>query len=146
MWPHRQKPTRLLCPWDSLGKNTGVGCHFLLQCMKVKSLSRVWPFGNPLGYRLPGSPIHRIFPGKNTGVVCHFLLQGIFPAQESNLGLPHCRQNCLSSEPPGKLGHLVDQKYLKGSQIQWRNIMNLRATTHVLLSLLINLINYLLSP
>ena len=32
--PHRQQPTRLLCPWDSPGKNTGVGCHFLLQCMK----------------------------------------------------------------------------------------------------------------
>ena len=35
--PHRWKPTRLPCPWDSPGKNTGVGCHFLLQCMKVKS-------------------------------------------------------------------------------------------------------------
>ena len=35
--PHRQQPTRLPCPWDSPGKNTGVGCHFLLQCMKVKS-------------------------------------------------------------------------------------------------------------
>ena len=34
--PHRQQPTRLRCPWDSPGKNTGVGCHFLLQCMKVK--------------------------------------------------------------------------------------------------------------
>ena len=34
-------PTRLLCPWDSPGKNTGVGCHFLLQCMKVKSESEV---------------------------------------------------------------------------------------------------------
>ena len=34
-------------PWDSLGKNTGVGCHFLLQCMKVKSLSRVWPSATP---------------------------------------------------------------------------------------------------
>ena len=34
--PHRRPPTRLLCPWDSPGKNTGVGCHFLLQCMKVK--------------------------------------------------------------------------------------------------------------
>ena len=31
--PHRRQPTRLLCPWDSPGKNTGVGCHFLLQCM-----------------------------------------------------------------------------------------------------------------
>ena len=43
--PHRQQPTRLPCPWDSPGKNTGVGCHCLLQCMKVKvkvkSLSRV---------------------------------------------------------------------------------------------------------
>ena len=35
MRPQRRQPTRLLCPWDSPGKNTGVGCHFLLQCMKV---------------------------------------------------------------------------------------------------------------
>ena len=39
--PHRWQPTRLLCPWDSPGKNTGVGCHFLLQCVKVKSFSRI---------------------------------------------------------------------------------------------------------
>ena len=37
--PHRRQPTRLPHPWDSPGKNTGVGCHFLLQCMKVKSES-----------------------------------------------------------------------------------------------------------
>ena len=37
--PQRQQPTRLPCPWDSPGKNAGVGCHFLLQCMKVKSES-----------------------------------------------------------------------------------------------------------
>ena len=41
VWPHRWQPTRFPCPWDSLGKNTGVGCHFLLQCMKVKSESEV---------------------------------------------------------------------------------------------------------
>ena len=43
--PHRWQPTSLPRPWDSPGKNTGVGCHFLLQCIKVKvkSLSRVWP-------------------------------------------------------------------------------------------------------
>ena len=41
MRPHRQQPTRLLCLWDSPGKNTGVGCHFLLQCVKVKSESEV---------------------------------------------------------------------------------------------------------
>ena len=39
--PNGLQPTRLLCPWDSPGKNTGVGCHFLLPCMKMKSLSRV---------------------------------------------------------------------------------------------------------
>ena len=39
--PHRQQPTRLPRPWDSPGKNTGVGCHFHLQCMKVKSESEV---------------------------------------------------------------------------------------------------------
>ena len=37
--PHRQQPTRLLCPWDSPGKNTGVGCQFLLQCTNVKEWS-----------------------------------------------------------------------------------------------------------
>ena len=47
--PHRRQPTRLPRPWDSPGKNTGVGCHFLLQCMKVKvkSLSCVWLFAIP---------------------------------------------------------------------------------------------------
>ena len=44
---HRQQPTRLPYPWDSPGKNTGVGCHFLLQCRKVKSLSRVRLFTTP---------------------------------------------------------------------------------------------------
>ena len=39
--PHRRQPTRLPCPWDSPGKNTGMGCHFLLQCKKVKSESEV---------------------------------------------------------------------------------------------------------
>ena len=49
MRPHRWQPTKLLCPWDSPGKNTGVGCHFLLQCMevKVKSLSHVQLLGTP---------------------------------------------------------------------------------------------------
>ena len=37
MPPHRWQPTRLPRPWDSPGKNTGVGCHFLFQCLKVKS-------------------------------------------------------------------------------------------------------------
>ena len=40
VWPHRRQPTRLPRPWDSPGKNTGVGCHFRLQCRKVKSESK----------------------------------------------------------------------------------------------------------
>ena len=57
--PHRRQPTRLPRPWDSPGKNTGVGCHFLLQCIKVKvkSLSHVWLFATPwtAAYQTPPS-------------------------------------------------------------------------------------------
>ena len=63
--PHRRQPTRLPRPWDSPGKNTGVGCHFLLQCMKVKSESEVaqscLTLSNPMDCNLPGSSIHGIF-------------------------------------------------------------------------------------
>ena len=66
--PHRQKPVRLLRPWDSPGKNTGVGCHFLLQCMKVKSereVSQSCPtLQDPMDCSLPGSPVHRIFQAR----------------------------------------------------------------------------------
>ena len=62
--PHRQQPTRLLCPWDSPGKNTRVGCHFLLQCMKVKSESEVTQscltLRDPMDCSLPSSSIHGI--------------------------------------------------------------------------------------
>ena len=62
---HRWQPTRLPRPWDSPGKNTGVGCHFLLQCMKVKSESEVaqscLTLSDPMDYSLPGSSIHGIF-------------------------------------------------------------------------------------
>ena len=63
--PLRRQPTRLLCLWDSPGKNTGVGCHFLLQCMKVKSESEVAQscliLRNPMDCSLPGSSTHGIF-------------------------------------------------------------------------------------
>ena len=49
--PHRRQPTRLPCPWDSTGKNTGVGCHFLLQCMKVKTESDADQGRNPAAGR-----------------------------------------------------------------------------------------------
>ena len=55
--PYRQQPTRLPHPWDSPGKNTGVGCHFLLECVKVKSLSRVQLLATPwtAAYQAPPS-------------------------------------------------------------------------------------------
>ena len=66
--PHRWQPTRLPCPWDSPGKNTGVGCHFLLQCMKVKSESQVAQsystLSDPMHCSLTGFSVHRIFQAK----------------------------------------------------------------------------------
>ena len=63
--PHGLQPTRLLHPWDSPGKNTGVGCHFLLQCMKVEGESEVaqsFPTPrDPMDCSLPGSSVHGIF-------------------------------------------------------------------------------------
>ena len=65
MRPHRRQPTRLPHPWDSPSKNTGVGCHFLLQCMKVKSQSEVaqscLTLSDPMDCSLPGSSVHGIF-------------------------------------------------------------------------------------
>ena len=68
MRPHRWQPIRLPHPWDSPGKNTGVGCHFLLQCMKMKSLSEVAQLcptlSDPMDCSLPGSSIHGIFQAR----------------------------------------------------------------------------------
>src|SRR5574337_865630 len=59
--PQRWQPTRLPRPWDSPGKNTGVGCHFLLQCMKVKSESAVaqscLTLSDPMDCSLTGSSV-----------------------------------------------------------------------------------------
>ena len=66
--PYRRKPTRLPRPWDSPGENTRVGCHFLLQCIKVKSESEVaqsYPtLSDPMDCSLPGFSIHRIFQAR----------------------------------------------------------------------------------
>ena len=66
--PHRWQPTRLCRPWDSPGKNTGVGCHFLLQCMKVKSESEAAQscptLSNPMDCSLPGSSVLGIFQAR----------------------------------------------------------------------------------
>ena len=66
--PHRRQPARLPRPWDSPGKSTGVGCHFFLQCRKVKSESEVAQscptLSDPMDRSLPGSSIHGIFQAR----------------------------------------------------------------------------------
>ena len=66
--PHRRQPIRLPCSWDSPGKNTGVGCQFLLQCMKVKSETEVAQscptLSDPIDCSLPGSSAHGIFQAR----------------------------------------------------------------------------------
>ena len=66
--PHRQQPTRLPCPWDSPDKNTRVGGHFLLQCMKVKRESEVAQScptcSDPMACSPPGPSIHGIFQAR----------------------------------------------------------------------------------
>ena len=89
---HRRQPSRLPCPWDSPGKNTGVGCYFLLQCMKKKSESEVAQscptLHNPVDWSLPGSSIHGIFQAR--------VLEGVAIAF-SNLKMIKCHlwKSCL---------------------------------------------------
>ena len=68
MRPHRWQSTRLPCPWDSPGKNTRVSCHFLQQCMKVKSESEVTQscltLSNPMDCSPPSSSVHGIFQAR----------------------------------------------------------------------------------
>ena len=125
-WLHGLLPDRLLCPCNSPGKSTGVGCHSLLQgifatqgsnlgllhCreilyhwatweapqarLKWKSLSHVWLFVTPWLH----SPWNS--PGQNTGEGRRSLLRGIFLTQRSNPSLLHCRQILLTAEPQVK--------------------------------------------
>ena len=87
--PQRQQPTRLPHPWDSPGKNTGVGCHFLLQCMKVKSESEVAQLcpalRNPMDCSLTGSSIHGIFQARvlEWGAIAFSVFMGILAYQSA---------------------------------------------------------------
>ena len=97
--PHKWQPTRLPCPWDSPGKNTGVGCHVLLQCMKVKSKSEVTQScptpRDPHGLQPTRLLCPWDFPGKSTGVGCHVLLQCMKVQSESQVA-----QSCPSLRDP----------------------------------------------
>ena len=85
--PHRWQPTRLRRPWDPPGKNTGVGCHLLLQCIKVKSESEViqscLTLLDPMDCSPPGSSAHGIFQAR-------VLEWGAIDFSESGLMTPIC--------------------------------------------------------
>ena len=110
MRPHRQQPTRLCHPWDSPGKNTGVGCHFLLQCMKVKNESEVTQscptLRNPMDCSLPGSSIRGIFQAR--------VLEWVAIAFSEYSGLIPFRM--------GGLDLLAVQGTLKSSPTQFKSI------------------------
>ena len=107
--PHRRQSTRLPCPWDSPGKNTGVGCHFLLQCMKVKSENEVaqsYPIlSDPTDCSLQGSSVHGIFQARvlEWGAIafstsgwagCYYYR--LWPVAGSSPGLPACNAHTLT--------------------------------------------------
>ena len=103
--PHRLQPTRLLCPWGSPGKNTGVGCHFLLQCMKVKSESEVAQscptLCNPTDCSPPGSSVYGILQARILEWVAMRSSRGSSPWRGWNLYLLHWQADSFPSEPQG---------------------------------------------
>ena len=111
--PHRRQPTRLLCPWDSPGKNTVVGCHFLLQGTHACEITSVMSDS----VRLYGQqPTRLLRPqdslGKNTGVGCHFLLWEGMAMTEKSQGRKEKRK-----KPRGSKGVVAETGLQVLSQI-----------------------------
>ena len=112
MQPHRQQPTRLPRPWGSPGKNTGVGCHLLLQCMKVKSESEVAQscptLSDPMDCSPPGSSIHGIFQARvlEWGAIAFSreVRDGLFPPCEHTAV---CKPGSVFSSEPDHTGTLI---------------------------------------
>ena len=104
---HRRQPTRLLRPWDSPGKNTEAGCHFHLQCMKVKGESDVaqscLTLRDPMYCSPPGSSVHGDSQGKNTRVGLPCPPPGDLPNPGMEPRSPALQVDSLSAELPGKL-------------------------------------------
>ena len=92
--PHGLQLTRLLRPWDSPGKNTGLGCHFLLQCMKLESESEViqscLTLSDPMDCSLPGSSIHGIFQARVLEWVAIAFSECVIPCQKTTSPVVLC--------------------------------------------------------
>ena len=113
--PHGLQPTRLPRPWDSPGKNTGVGCQFLLQCMKVKTEREVAQscptLHDPVDYSPPGSSARGIFQARGLGEAGNktvFSVASVVtpaPFLERPF-VPRVRSGCLSCRPVAADGRL----------------------------------------
>ena len=108
--PHRRQPTRLPHPWGSPGKNTGVGCHFLLQCMKVKSESEVTQLcltpSDPMDCSPPGSSVHGIFQARvPDGVPLPSPMHACMHAKSLQLSTTLC--DPMDSSPPSSSVHRI---------------------------------------
>ena len=116
--PHRRQPTRLPHPWDSPGKKAGVGCHFLLQCVKEKSESEVAEscptLSNPMDCSPPGSSLRGIFQARvlewgaiASGYMCFNLLPGgpggCSPGGGARLGSPAGGPHASPADPREEL-------------------------------------------
>ena len=108
VWPHRRQPTRLPRPWDSPGKNTGAGCHFLLQYMKVKSESEVAQscstLSDPMDCTPPGSSIHGIFQARvlEWGAIAFSVWEA---RTHLSVNRPVVSDSLWHSNPPGSSVH-----------------------------------------
>ena len=114
--PHGLWPTRLFCPWDSPGKNTGVCCHFLLQgIFSTQGSNLSLPHCRQifLPFEPPGKP-------KNTGVGSLSLLQQIFLTQELKWGLLHCRWILYQLSSQGSPIYSKDK--FKSTEFGWRDV------------------------
>ena len=146
--PQRRQPTKLPHPWDSPGQNTGVSCHFLLQCMKVKSESEVAQscptLSNPMDCSLPGFSVNGIFQARvlewgATALSQLDPLGAIIPPASLPL---HCRAQSFcflpssvllvrtreSGRPPsgwpcGPKPKSLPLAYGKGCQLAWRTVL-----------------------
>ena len=123
MWPHRRQPTRPRRPWDSPGKNAGVGCHFLLQFMKVKREGEVTQscptLSDPMDCSLPGSSVQGIFQAR--------VLEWVAIAFSASVPLfpnicCYCIKSCFSSESKEQHVLTVRQKEVKASSLYWVSI------------------------
>ena len=122
--PRRWQPTRLPRPWDSPGKNTGVGCHFLLQCMTVKSESQVAQscptLSDPMDCSLPGSSVHGFVQARALEWVASAFSNGRAKARKDHvcvLSSLACLTLCepmYSSPPLSSVHRIFQQEYWHG--------------------------------